>query len=192
MISMDKEKSARWKILSRVFGLIVFIIIMFILNHYSFNNALAIEIIGFLHTNIALIIIMSIMLLIADMFYALIIPFNLPAPIFGAVGSIFIVTFIFRIFGFIGVILHEEIFVDMSWLRWIIYPLVFIIVLVSGYVSILFHAFQTQPKKEKVKETIVDITPKRHKAWKDVGGEFRNMWYDLFHKVRNNINKKRK
>jgi hypothetical protein len=194
-IIMDRERLIQYRIISRIIGLIIFIAIMVILNIYYPSNAIAASIIGFLNDNFLFIIIMSSILLVADIFYSFIIPFSLPAPVFGAIGSIFMVTFIFRIFAFIGTVLQEDVLVYISWVRWIIYPIVFIIVLVSGYASILLHTFQKVPQQSQQtpkKEKIINITPKKHKTWNDVSDEFRNMLYDFFHNTRKNVNKKSK
>jgi hypothetical protein len=192
-MKMDREKKAQYKIISRIIGIILFVLMMFILNQFSITNSTAELIIGFLNNNFAFIILMSIILLVADIFYAFIIPFNLPAPIFSAFGGILIVTFIFRILGLIDTMLNETVFIHISWLRWIIYPVVFIIALISGYVSILFNTFQVGSRSsEKREKEPVNITPKKHKTWQNIGDELKDVLYDFLHKIKLAINKKRK
>ena len=83
---------------------------------------------------------------------------------------------------------------NLYFLKWIIYPVVFIIAIIIGYVTIFFGIYALgEDEYETPKEKIIDITPKkgRSKSWHDVGGEFRNMLYDTFSGLRKKINKKK-
>jgi hypothetical protein len=88
------------------------------------------------------------------------------------------------------------------WLiSFILVPIVFLIVLVSGYYEIMRQLWG-QPKldHEPESETVVfhEDTPGQvpqnvsdTKSWEEVGLEFRRMLFDIMHGFRNEIRKKR-
>lgn len=156
-MTKSSYKSIPWIVLMRLFGLIFFLILLYIANHLAFftENPLNYQIIQFLNNNIWLIIVMSIIFLFGEVFNALIFPFNLPAPLFNASASVILVTFLFRIFALIDILLDEQIFVIFNRIEFLVYPLVFVIVLIGGYIAILVKLSRTdesgsrQEHKEK-------------------------------------------
>jgi hypothetical protein len=131
-------KSVLHAILSGALGLVVFLVILFILNiltaiipDYSF-----LLIVQFLNANLYLIILMSLFTFFAEVFHALEFPLNLPAPIFSAVGAMFIITFILKIFALLNPLTGGAISIDLGYLAIFIYVIVFIIVFVAGYILI--------------------------------------------------------
>jgi len=174
----------------RLFGLVFFLIFLYIANNLAFftENPLNYQIIQFLNNNIGLIIVMSIIFLFGEVFNALIFPFNLPAPLFNASASVLLVTFLFRIFALIDILLDEQIFIFFNRLAFLVYPLVFVIVLIGGYIAILVKLSRTDESesgpehKEKTGEKL---------TWEDVGDEFRQTICDLLTLMRQSINKKK-
>ena len=158
-----RERSIPKIIISHLIGLVIFILILVLANIYLTGNGAITEIVGFLNDNLALIVVMSILFMLADILYALVLPFNLPAPIFSAIGSILVVMFIFRTFGLIDLLLIGDLLSSLLWIRWILYPVVFLIVLVSGYISIFFGMFESpreyakERKEQKTKDNIIWI-----------------------------------
>jgi len=130
-----------------ILGLVIFFALLGILNLLKFiiKNEIFLGVVNFLNANIVLILIIIVIFFIADIFWAMMFPFKLPAPIISAVASIFVVTFLYRLFiligGFIGLNVENIPYV----LVLIFYHLVFWITLLSGYAYI----FSKRPKKPK-------------------------------------------
>jgi len=177
--------------LQRLFGLILFLVLLYVANHLAFftENPLNYQIIQFLNNNIWLIIVMSITFLFGEVFNALIFPFNLPAPLFNASASVLLVAFLFRIFSLIDIILDEQILLIFNRIAFIVYPLVFMMVLIGGYIAILVklsktdesESLQGKKYKEKTREKL---------TWENVGDEFKQTIFDLLTLMRQSINKK--
>lgn len=153
-----KRKTVIWAMLSSLIGLLVFLLLLAFVNFLKIyiSNPVFLEIVNFLNANTWLIITMSLFFLIGEVFLALVFPFNLPAPLFNALGSIFLVRFVFKIFLLIDILIGAKIFSPFSWMAYFIYPGVFIIVLVVGYVLIFSflgkraeHREERHPKKRK-------------------------------------------
>ena len=178
-------------VLQRLFGLILFLVLLYVANHLAFftENPLNYQIIQFLNNNIWLIIVMSITFLFGEVFNALIFPFNLPAPLFNASASVLLVAFLFRIFSLIDIILDEQILLIFNRIAFIVYPLVFMMVLIGGYIAILVklsktdesESLQGKKYKEKTREKL---------TWENVGDEFKQTIFDLLTLMRQSINKK--
>ncbi len=185
-MAKNKNKSIAWILLSSVIGLIIFLIIVFTVNILAISNYNPIlnKIATFLNSNIFLIIILSFMFLIGEIFNALKFPFNLPAPLFNAIGSIFLLSFIFRVFMLMDLIIGERIFYFINIFSLFIYPIVFLIVLVSGYVVIFSDLLKKQESKEKPKKS-------KSKTWQDVEDEFRQTVYDFLTLIRSSIKGKK-
>ena len=90
-------------LVSGVIGIFIFLLVLvlfrFIADHTTW--ALFKAFVDFLFANAALVVFFSILFMVADMFEALRFPFDLPFPIIRAVGSVFLVTFIFNLFAFL-------------------------------------------------------------------------------------------
>lgn len=178
-------------VLQRLFGLILFLVLLYVANHLAFftENPLNYQIIQFLNNNIWLIIVMSITFLFGEVFNALIFPFNLPAPLFNASASVLLVAFLFRIFSLIDIILDEQILLIFNRIAFIVYPLVFMMVLIGGYIAILVklsktdesESLQGKKYKEKTREKL---------TWENVSDEFKQTIFDLLTLMRQSINKK--
>ncbi len=178
-------------VLQRLFGLILFLVLLYVANHLAFftENPLNYQIIQFLNNNIWLIIVMSIVFLFGEVFNALIFPFNLPAPLFNASASVLLVAFLFRIFSLIDIILDEQILLIFNRIAFIVYPLVFMMVLIGGYIAILVKLSKTDESEslqgKKYKEKTRGML-----TWENVGDEFKQTIFDLLTLMRQSINKK--
>ena len=190
-MTRSSYKSIPWIVLMRLLGLVFFLILLYIANHLAFftENPLNYQVIQFLNSNIWLIILMSIIFLFGEVFNALIFPFNLPAPLFNASASVILVAFLFRIFSLIDIILNEQIFLIFNRIAFIIYPLVFIIVLIGGYIAILVKLSKTKESESLQGKEYKEKTGEKL-TWADVGDEFKQTISDLLTLVRQSINKK--
>lgn len=170
-----------------IYNLISFIVFLVILGFLNisldyFDNNILFEIVKLLNNNIWLIFVFSIIFSIAEVFECFKFPSNLPAPIFNAIGSIFLLNFLFKIFNLVGKISDMNTFETISKVFPFLYPIVFLLVLIGGYVSILTSASWETPSKKKSSRNKGE-----ERTWDDVGNEFKEMLYDVFHSARESL-----
>ncbi len=134
-------RSTFWMIASRVIGIIVFLLLLWIANLLTsvIDNRIYTDIVGFLNSNIWLIILIAIFSFLSEIFGLLVFPFNLPTPLFNGLASIFIVAFIIAIIKLIGKIFGTGTFNFFDNISYLIYAAVFVIVIVIGFISIFFE-----------------------------------------------------
>jgi uncharacterized membrane protein len=175
--------------MSWVFSIVILFVIfsgLFILNQKGDNMFFEL-IFLFLKDNLIFIILISSVFFIAEIFFYFDFPINIPAPIINGIGSIFLINLIFEIFAFIGGITQQDIFMILISFSVFIYPLVFIIVLISGYFLILARIKKKSKKEsENENEFIKDIN-KDKKSWNDIEDEFRETLYEGIHAVKKSI-----
>lgn len=135
-----KKESVAGVLVSRTIGIVVFLILLGVLNILAgayVQTPTFLRIVAFLNANLGLLILISVIFLVGDLFGALAFPLNLPGPIFGAVGAVFLVTFLFRLFSLVGGITGVEIFALFERAFALpVYILVFIIALIGGYLAL--------------------------------------------------------
>lgn len=132
-------KGAGRIILSRVIGFIIFLVLIWILNlmtYYVHNNTLS-AIVSFLNSNLLLIIIFTLIFIIADIFYYLWFPLDLPAPLLSAFGTVLLIRFIFNIIIFVLSLIGITLNLPLEMIYIIIAVIAFIIVLIVGYARII-------------------------------------------------------
>jgi hypothetical protein len=183
------RNSVFWLIISKLIGLILFILVVWLANFFIpfINSPMYSEIVNFVNINLTFMIVMSAIFSIGEIFFALPFPVNLPAPLFSSLGTIFLVTFIGRLFQLIGFMTDIEIIEAFRVLSFIIYPLAFIGVLIGGYISI-FSALVTGNGSHEKKPKSINV--KRTRTWNDVGEEFKNAIFDFFSMLRRAFNRK--
>ena len=198
----DRNKPLSWIFVSRMMLIICFLIVVVLANILIFYvpNPIYQSGVMFLNTNFWLFILIAVIFLAADLFGAFPFPLNLPAPIIRAFGSVFCIAFILLFFQWFDTIYGTTLY-QFFWLTsFILVPIVFLIVLVSGYYEIM-RKLWWQPKldQEPESETVVfqEETPRQvtqntseTKSWEEVGLEFRMMLFDIFHRFRDDIRKK--
>ncbi len=135
-----KKESIAEVLVSRVVGIVVFLIVLGILNILAgayVRIPIFLQVVEFLNANLGLLILISVIFLVGDLFGALPLPLNLPGPIFGAFGAVLLVIFIARFFLFFaGITDLEFFFVFEKVLALPVYLLVFIIALIAGYIGL--------------------------------------------------------
>jgi len=95
------------------------------------------QIVEFLNANLGLLILISVLFLIGDLFGALPLPLSLPGPVFGASGAVLLVIFLVRLFLLIGEITGVEVFSVLEGaLALPVYLFVFVIALIAGYIGL--------------------------------------------------------
>jgi hypothetical protein len=198
----DRNKPLSWIFVSRMMLIICFLIVVVLANILLFyvSNPVYQSGVMFLNINFWLVILIAVIFLAADLFGAFTFPLNLPAPIIRAFGSVFCIAFILLLFQWMDSIYGTSLY-QFFWLTsFILVPIVFLIVLVSGYYEIMRKLWrQPKPEQDPVSDTVVfhEETPgplpqntSTAKSWEEVGLEFRMMLFDIFHRFRNDIRKK--
>lgn len=136
----ERRKESFFGVLvSRVIGIVIFLILLAVLNALAgyVQSPTFLRVVEFLNANIGLLILITAIFLIGDLFGALAFPLNLPGPVFSAVGAVFTVVFLFRLFLLVGEITGVTFFTLFEGtLALLIYLFVFFIVLIGGYIAL--------------------------------------------------------
>jgi len=181
-----------------IISLLIAIVLANILTHYI-SNAIFQSGVSFINENFWLLMLIAVIMFIGALFAVFPFPFNLPAPIIRAFGSVFCIAFILEVFTWVDSIASTHLYTMFWFLSFILIPLVFIIVLASGYFEIMreiwWHPPQDTPASEPVQagpERGPDATGTDGdaKSWEEIGSEFRLMLYDLIHRFRQEIKRK--
>ena len=189
-----RESSAIKALISGLIGILFFLIFLVILGYIADHVSwpLLSGFVDLLYANAALIIIFSVLFMIGEIFAAIRFPFNLPFPLFNAVASVLLVSFILAIMAFIDIIYTLGIGPTLQFVKLILYPLTFIVVLITGYLSIY-----SKPEEKPPEDTSTVPAPsnkeeerKTSPSWEEIGGEFRQAVYDLVHRIRDELNLK--
>jgi hypothetical protein len=185
------KKSSPWcAVISGLTGIIVFLVLLIILGYLAsyFHNAFLLGFVGLLADNLPLIITMGIVFMAADIFFSFQYPFNLPGPLLSGLGSLFVVSLIFILLDFFDLWYGPGMSAMFSNFRYIFSILLFFIVVIAGYVRI----FYPEPERDDVPRDAEtnSQTSAACTSWGDVGNEFRQAMYDLFHRFREEINRK--
>jgi hypothetical protein len=124
-------------------------------------------------------------------------PVNLPGPFFNALGSVFLVSFLFQVLYLVDQIRNVPLFSLFRPIEPLLYILIFFIVLIVQFVH-LFSQFGEEGEMEQMPssgkeppERDTDSGPSPGSvSWEEVETEFRMFLYDFFHSLRNTLRKK--
>jgi hypothetical protein len=144
---MVQIKKALEIFLSRIIGFVIFLILLAGVNiiSYYITSSLFTRIVFFLNSNLWTIIIFTVVLMIGEIFGALIFPFNIPSPLFNAIGSVFLIGFLFSLMNFLIEVIGINIPFNMDYAYYIIVVIVFIVIIIAGYIRIFYEMI---PKKQ--------------------------------------------
>jgi hypothetical protein len=196
------ERSLGWVFVTRMIGIISFLIIVVLANILTYYVASPVFYsgVGLLNANFWLLLLIGIIIFIGDIFTAFPFPLDLPAPVIRAIGSVFIIAFVLRVFEWVDRLAGSNIYQFFWFLSFVVVPVVFLLVLLSGYYEIIRRLFRSG-RTNGMAPTIPDPTigtPRAAqpdnsvKSWEDVGFEFRMMVYDIIHRFREEIQSDRK
>ena len=196
---LDKHRSLGWVFVSRMIGIICFLIIVVLANIFTFyvSNPIYHSGVDFLNTNFWLLLIIGIILFIADIFSVFPFPLDLPFPIIRAIGSVFIIAFVLRVFEWVDQLTASNLYHFFWLISFVIVPVVFIIVLITGYYEIICDLSSRARLRGDTTGTVAydSVRPvaspanPEAKSWEDIGAEFRLMLYDIIHRFREEIRK---
>jgi hypothetical protein len=195
-----RNRSVGWVFVSRMTGIICFLIFVVLANILTYYVASQVYHSGvnFVNENFWLLLLISVILLVADLFGAFPFPLNLPAPIIRAFGSVFCIAFVLSVFQWVDRYFGTNLYQFFWVLAFLVVPLVFLIVLASGYFEIMRRLWWQpnldgetgaevvrQESFEEPEQPVVNA-----KSWEEIGEEFRLMLYDIIHRFRQEIKKK--
>jgi hypothetical protein len=199
-MSRYRNKSLGWVFISRMIGIICFLIFVVLANILTYYVASKVYYSGvnFINGNFWLLLLIMVIMLVADVFGAFPFPLNLPAPIIRAFGSVFCIAFILSVFQWVDQYFGTNLYQFFWVLAFLVVPLVFLIVIATGYFEIMRRLWW-QPNledytgarvvhQEPVEETEQPLSDA--KSWEEIGAEFRMMLYDIIHRFRQEIKKK--
>ncbi len=184
---MRHKRSVLGVVFTKIGGLLLFLVILALADIFlaGSTNRYIMAVLAFLNGNLGLIIAYSIFFFLAELFYVFFLPFNLPYPVFNAVGGFLLVVFLFRMLQMIENVTGTSLYPLIA-LRYFVALLVFFIVLIVGFVKVFIPTpkyYRTRRHKEKEKKTY------DYPGWHDIGAEFRGMVMDAIKGVRDSIKK---
>lgn len=196
------DRSPGFVFVTRMIGIISFLIIIVLANILKFyvQNPVYLSGVDFLNANFWLLLLIGVIFFTADIFGSFLFPLDLPAPVIRAIGSVFVIAFVLRVFDWVDRLTGNNIYHFFWLLSFIVVPIVFILVLATGYYEILRRLFRSgRPNGSTLATSDPMIgTPRPDtgdtgvKTWEDVGAEFRMMVYDIIHRFREEIQGNRK
>ena len=132
-------------ILSKLIGFLIFILLIGLLNLLTLfiKASLYVNAVNVINGSIWTLIALGLLFTIAEIFWALDYPWDIPAPFFSAISSMFLTSFIITMLEFV---LGKGF---LGGLEWIIYVIVFLIVLISGFMKIYAEYKRRNRKKSK-------------------------------------------
>lgn len=195
-----RTRSVGWVFVTRMIAIICFLIVVVLANILTYyvmspvyNSGVA-----FINGNFWLMALIAVILLVADLFSAFPFPLDLPAPVIRAVGSVFCIAFILRVFQWVDTVAATSLYPSFWLVSFVVVPLVFLIVLATGYFNI-FRRFWRQPEPDAERSAKVvpqepfqdtDQPAPDTKSWEEIGAEFRMMLYDVIHRFREDIKRR--
>jgi signal transduction histidine kinase len=193
----NKQHSLGWIFVTRMIGIISFLIVVVLANILVFyvSSPLFHSGVDFLNLNFWLLVLIGIIIFVADIFGAFPFPLNLPAPIIKAIGSVFIIAFVLRVFDWVDAVTGNNIYHYFWLLSFVIVPVVFIIVLLAGYYEIICDLWAKAKIRDESDVVVAGSAPKppansSPKSWDDVSAELRMMLYEIIHRFREEIRKR--
>ena len=135
-----RKESVAGVLISGVIGIVVFLLVLAVLTILAGTYVQApvfLQLVEFLNANLGLLILISALFLVGDLFGALPLPMRLPGPVFFASGAVLLVIFLVRLFLLIGEITGVGVFSALEEaLSLPVYLFVFVIALIAGYIGL--------------------------------------------------------
>jgi hypothetical protein len=190
---MQFEKSHFNILFGKIIGFLFFLVLIGFANYLIpyFNNEIYTKVASFFNDNLLFLIILSVVSLIADIFLIFIFPFNLFAPILGAITGVMTAVFIFRTLLFADSLANIGLFPYIENFKYTIYLIVFGVVLIVGYINVFKSIV---PDKEGLEENEQTVQKKNKPgvSWDEVGNEFKMALFNLGKTLKNSFDTKPK
>lgn len=132
-------------ILSKLVGFLIFILLIGLLNLLTLFITYPVyqSAVDVINASLWTLIALGLLFTVAEIFWALDYPWDIPAPFFSAVSSMFLISFIITLLEFA---LGQDF---LGGLEWIIYVIVFLIVLISGFMKIYAEYKRRNKRKSR-------------------------------------------
>jgi hypothetical protein len=180
-----KRRSIIWTVFSTFLGIFAFYVLLAVLNAFvpSGNDILR-GLVILLADNFPYFVVIALILATGEIFDRFSFPLNLPAPLFHALASVFLVLLVFNVFEFIDTITHAGIYRNLEILRILLSILIFLIVFTGGYFKIFGDLLRVGRQRELQGEPAASPDAK---TWNDIGNEFRQLVFDVIQRMRDEL-----
>jgi len=184
------EQTPRRILITGLLGILVFVILLGIANIVirNYDHFATEAVVNFLNTNLLLLIVISTLLVFAELFSIFLFPINLIYPLFNAAGGVFVLEFIFRILKLVSSLVGENIHEVFSPTYSIAVVLIPVIILFVGYFQI-FSDIRSKKERPFLKET---MNEKGETEWKYVENEIKGAAYNLASTIKKRLKPKKK
>ena len=181
-----RRRSIIWTVFSTFLGIFAFYVLLAALNAFvPSENEVIHGLVILLNNNLPFFIVIALILMTGEIFDRFSFPLNLPAPLFHALASVFLVLFIFNVFEFLDAITRANIYRNLEILRILLSILIFLIVFTGGYFKIFGDLLRVGRQRELRGEP-AGASPDV-KTWNDIGNEFRQLVFDVLQRMREEI-----
>lgn len=181
-----RRRSIIWTVFSTFLGIFAFYVLLAALNAFvPSGNGILRGLVTLLADNFPYFIVIALILMTGEIFDRFSFPLNLPAPLFHALASVFLVLLIFNVFEFIDTITRAGIYRNLEILRVLLSILIFLIVFTGGYFKIFGDLLRVGRQRELQGEP-AGASPDA-KTWNDIGNEFRQLVFDVLQRMREEI-----
>lgn len=128
-----RRQSIIWTVFSTFLGIFAFYVLLAVLNAFvPPGNGILRGLVTLLADNFPYFIVIALILMTGEIFDRFSFPLNLPAPLFHALASVFLVLLIFNVFEFLDAITRANIYRNLEILRILLSILIFLIVFTGG------------------------------------------------------------
>jgi hypothetical protein len=186
-VLLYRRRSIIWTLFTTLIGVMAFLALVMALSllEPSLHNPYFSSLVILLQDNFLYLLIVFLLLMTGQVFDRFTFPFNLPGPLFNAIASVFLVLVMFNVFTWVDSLSGSHFFPNLEVLRILLYFLVFLIVFIGGYFKVFGDLLTYSRHVERTKEA-APASPDA-KSWDDIGNEFRELVYDLIHRMRDEI-----
>ena len=189
---MAEQKGVLGILISRSAGFLIFLILLAIASclKHSINYSLYSDIVNFIIDNLNLSFVIFFTGIVAAVLWRIVFPISLIAPIASAISSMFVVTYLFRVWIFASGYVYSGIMFPVD----LIYRAVFVLVIFFGYLAILAGLGKRKKKDggKKEKREKVEKFGKESINWDEIGGQFKLALYNLGSSLKNMFEPKKK
>jgi len=181
-----RRRSIIWTVFSTFIGIFAFLVLLAALNYLiPSGNSILRGLVILLNNNLPYFLVIVLILMTGEIFDRFSFPLNLPAPLFQALASVFLVLFVFNVFEFLDTITQAGIYRNLEILRILLSILIFLIVFTGGYFKIFGDLLRVGRQRELQGE-LPSESPDV-KTWEDIGNEFRQLVFDVLRRMREEI-----
>ena len=182
-----RRRSIIWTVFSTFIGIFAFLVLLAALNYFITPEHVILRgLVTLLNDNLPYFIVIALLLMTGEIFDHFTFPLNLPAPLFHALASVFLVLLVFNVFQFLDAITRAGIYGKLEILRILLSILIFLIVFTGGYFRI-FGDLLTMGRQRDLQADLQATLAPGVKTWNDIGNEFRQLIFDVLQRMREEL-----